>query len=164
MLLWKRRLFPSCRGGSRGAIASLKSTTVTLFTMIFYNSENSIRDIRPLYRPLFCHRSVVKYTLSFLQYRSHYYTWLPNIAEIVPPKLVRWIRPCLVVPLLKGQGVMPPLSGFLAYRYQQSLSQSITCQDVCAQQSHAGAEKCLISSLEVNIRRFVAMLLLHNKD
>jgi len=51
-----------------------------------------------------------------------------------------------------------------AHRYQQSLSRSITCQDVCAQQSHAAAAKCLISSLEVNVRRFVAMLLFHNKD
>jgi len=36
--------------------------------MIFYNSENSIRDIRPFCRPLFCHSSVVKYTSSLLQY------------------------------------------------------------------------------------------------
>jgi len=38
-----------------------------LFTMILYNSENSIRDIRPFCRPLFCHSSVVKYTSSLLQ-------------------------------------------------------------------------------------------------
>jgi len=59
---------------------------------------------------------------------------------------------------------MPALSGVPAYRYQQSLSRSIACQDVCAQRSHAGAAKRLISQLEVNIRRFVAILLSHNKD
>jgi len=69
-----------------------------------------------------------------------------------------------VVLRLKGQRAMPPLSGVPAYRYKRSLSRSITCQDVCAQQSHAGAAKSLISSLEVKIRRFDAMSLLHNKD
>jgi len=57
---------------------------------------------------------------------------------------------------------MPPLSGVPAYRYQQSQSRCITCQDVCVQQSHE--EKRLISQLEVNISRIFAMLLLHNKD
>jgi len=45
----------------------LKHTKVTLFTTIFYNSENSIRDIRSFCRPLFCHSSVVKYTWSLSQ-------------------------------------------------------------------------------------------------
>jgi len=35
--------------------------------MILYNSENSIRDIGPFCRPLFCHSSVVKHTSSVLQ-------------------------------------------------------------------------------------------------
>jgi len=43
----------------------LKPTKVTLFTMILYNSESSIRNIRPFYRPLFLHSSVEKYTSSF---------------------------------------------------------------------------------------------------
>jgi len=30
--------------------------------MIVYNSENSIRNTMPFCRPLFCHRSLVKYT------------------------------------------------------------------------------------------------------
>jgi len=49
-----------------GAIAPppLKPTKATLFTMILYNSENDIRDIRPIRRPLFCHSSVVKYASS----------------------------------------------------------------------------------------------------
>jgi len=33
----------------------LKPTKVSLFTILLYNSENSIRDIRPFCRPLFCH-------------------------------------------------------------------------------------------------------------
>jgi len=57
---------------------------------------------------------------------------------------------------------MTPLSDVPACRYQQSLCRYITCQDVCIQESHA--TKRLISELEVNIWRFVAMLLLHNKE
>jgi len=51
------------RGGSSwGAIEAthpLKPKNATLFTMIFYNSENSIRVIRPFCRQLYCHYSVV---------------------------------------------------------------------------------------------------------
>ena len=54
--------------------------------MIFFNSENSIRVIRPFCRPLFCHSSFVKYKSSLLQKRSRYETWLSNITEIAPPK------------------------------------------------------------------------------
>jgi len=60
------------------------------------------------------------------------------------------------------QWAMPPLSGVPACRYKQSLSPYITSQDVCIQESHA--TKRLISYLEVIIWRFVAMLLLHDKD
>jgi len=42
------------------AIAPLIHTKVTFFTMILNNSENSIRNIRPFFRPLFCHKSVVR--------------------------------------------------------------------------------------------------------
>ena len=45
----------------------LNLAKVTFFTMILYNSENSIRNIRSLCRPLFCHSSVVKYTAFLLQ-------------------------------------------------------------------------------------------------
>jgi len=48
--------------GAVGAIAPLKPTKVTFFTMILFNSENNIRDVRPFCRPLFCHSRVVKYT------------------------------------------------------------------------------------------------------
>jgi len=44
------------------AIAPLRSAKVTLFIMILYNSENSIHNLRPFCRPLFCHSSVVMYT------------------------------------------------------------------------------------------------------
>jgi len=42
----------------RGEIGA-KPTKVTLFIMILYNLENSIRDTRSFCRPLFCHSSVV---------------------------------------------------------------------------------------------------------
>jgi len=55
----------SSHEGSRGAIRaispSLKPTKVILITMILYNSEKSILDIRPFCCSLFCHSSVVKY-------------------------------------------------------------------------------------------------------
>jgi len=41
------------------------------------------------------------------------------------------------------RGEMSPISGVPTYRYQQSLSRCITCQDVCVQKSHAA--KRLIS-------------------
>ena len=53
-------------GGAIGAIAPLKLTKATLFTIILYISENSVSDIRPFCRPLLCHSSVVKYTSSLL--------------------------------------------------------------------------------------------------
>jgi len=59
--------------GAIGAIALLKPVEVALFTMISYNSGNSILDRSPIFRPLFCHSSVVKlyarmlYTSSLLQ-------------------------------------------------------------------------------------------------
>ena len=46
-------------GMRMGRLPSLKPTT--FFIMIFYNSENRIRDIRPFSPPLFCYSSVVKY-------------------------------------------------------------------------------------------------------
>jgi len=48
----------------------LKPTKVTLFTTILYNSENSIRDVRRICRPLFCHSRFVNYTSSLLQKRT----------------------------------------------------------------------------------------------
>ena len=47
-----------------------KPTKVTLFAIILYNLENSIRDIKPICRPIFCHSSAVKYASSLLQLRS----------------------------------------------------------------------------------------------
>jgi len=60
--------------GAIGAIAPLKPKKATSFTMILYNSENSIRDIRPFCRPFFCHSSVVMYISSLLQKQSRYET------------------------------------------------------------------------------------------
>jgi len=55
-------------GEAIGVIAPpLKPTKVTLFTMILYNLENSIRSIKPFCRPLFFHSRVVKYTPPLLQ-------------------------------------------------------------------------------------------------
>jgi len=57
---------PEVGEGAIGAIAPLKPTKVILY-MILCNSENSMHDIMPFCRPLFCHSSVVKYTIALLQ-------------------------------------------------------------------------------------------------
>jgi len=69
------------RGGRLGRSPPLKPTKESFFSVILYNSANSICDIRPM----FCHSKVMKYAFSLLQYRSCYETWLPNITEIGPP-------------------------------------------------------------------------------
>jgi len=48
-------------------ICCLHLLKLTLFTVIVYNTENSICDIRPFCRPLFCHSSVAKNTSSPLE-------------------------------------------------------------------------------------------------
>jgi len=57
--------------------------------MIFFNSENSIRDVRPFCCALFCHSSVVKHTSSLL----HLAKSLLDLTDywIPPPKLNGWI-------------------------------------------------------------------------
>jgi len=45
--------FQADQGEAIGTIAPLKPTKVTLFTISLYNSLNSIRHIRPFFRPLF---------------------------------------------------------------------------------------------------------------
>jgi len=49
-----------------GAIAIPKN--INSLTIILYNSENNIHDIKPFCCPLFCHSSVVKYSLFHLSY------------------------------------------------------------------------------------------------
>jgi len=67
------------QGGAIGRSAPLKPTKVTFFTMIFYNSENSIGDIRPVCRPLFRHSSVL--ILQFGKQHWRYNTSLPSIVS-----------------------------------------------------------------------------------
>jgi len=54
------------QGGWLGRSLPLKPAKVSLFTVIYYNSETNIRDISPFCRLLFCQSSVVKYTSSLL--------------------------------------------------------------------------------------------------
>jgi len=66
-----------------------KPTKVTLFTIILYNSENNIRDIRPSCRLFFV--TTVLWRILHLSYSSEavmtHETWLLNITEIDPRKL-----------------------------------------------------------------------------
>jgi len=57
--------------------------------MIFYNSENSIRDIRPWCRLLFCHNSI-----SLLQNQSRFET-TNKYCWICPPTLLARSAPAL---------------------------------------------------------------------
>jgi len=92
-------------GGDWGDRTPVKPTKVTLFIMILYNLEDNIskpisikslslsscskclivRDIRPFCRAFVSHSSIEKHTSSFLQQRSRYKTWLPNLTEIASP-------------------------------------------------------------------------------
>jgi len=72
------------QGERLGRLAPLKSYESKFIHHDFCNSENSIRNIRPFCRPLFCYSSVVKYNSSLLQKWSRHEFWLPNITEIAP--------------------------------------------------------------------------------
>ena len=64
-MFWRRCTQGRIQGG--GTIAPTKTYESNFFHHDFENLENSIRDIRPFWRPLFCHSSVVKYTSCPLQ-------------------------------------------------------------------------------------------------
>jgi len=81
-------------GGAIGAIAPLKPSKVTFFTMILHKSENSIRDGRPFCRPLFGHSRDVKYRLHNLSYSKEPVMRFDYQMLLKPtPKLTGWIRP-----------------------------------------------------------------------
>ena len=90
------RLQGGSRGGAIGAIKPLKPTKVSLFTMILYNSVNSIRD-RSFCQPLFCHDSFVKYTSSLLQEWTRNDAWSPSITEIAPVTLLAGSAPVRLI-------------------------------------------------------------------
>ena len=96
-------LVPPCRDGSSvgrlGQSPPLKPTTVSFFNIISYNSENNIRDIRPIFRPLFCHRRVV--SIGYLSYpTAAKLLWVDKYYWNRPPpptsNLTGWIQPCLL--------------------------------------------------------------------
>ena len=61
------------RGGSRGGRSlPLKLTKVTFFTMILYNLESTIRDIRPIRAPIVLSHQCceVGYTVLHVAYSS----------------------------------------------------------------------------------------------
>ena len=70
--LWPKSLITWFQGRIQGEQLRrqlpLKLTKVTVFTMILYNSENSICDIKQFFRPLFRHSRVVKYFASLLHH------------------------------------------------------------------------------------------------
>ena len=73
----------------------LKPTKVTLLTMILYNSENSIRDIGPFWRPLFYQSGVLKYTSSLLHSSELKMRLDCQILLKSPPPQTYWLDPPL---------------------------------------------------------------------
>jgi len=57
----------------------LKPMKLTLFTMISYYSENSIRDIRPFLSIVLPHQCHEVYFISLTVVNRNDETWLPNI-------------------------------------------------------------------------------------
>jgi len=86
----------SDQGGSRGrAIVPQKPTKVNLFTMILYNSENSICDIKPFSRPLFFLVTAVLWSIPHLSCSSEAVMRLDYqiLLKSSPPNGTEWIRP-----------------------------------------------------------------------
>jgi len=71
--------------------------------MIFYNSENNIRDRRPFCRPMFCHSSVVKYIILYPSCSSEAVMRLDYQILLKPPPLTLLARSA------------PDLHSFLTY-------------------------------------------------
>ena len=107
---WSRQLSPTTltlngfigvnpRGWRLGRSPPLKPAKVTLFTMILYNTEKSIRDIRSFCLALFCQSSFSKNTLSLLQYLIE-----PVMRPDCQLLLISLLLPLLAgsVPYLKG--------------------------------------------------------------
>ena len=93
-------------GGRLGRAPTLKPTKVTLFTIISYNSENSIRDIKSCIAlsQQFCEVYFISLTATKLLWdlTTKYY-W-----KRTPPKLTGWARPgwkqCLMELLAYSHG------------------------------------------------------------
>ena len=68
-----------------------------LFHQDFVHSENSVRDIKPFCCPLFCHSSVVKYTLSPLSSKAVMSLDSQLLPTSPPHNLTSWVRPCFLV-------------------------------------------------------------------
>ena len=71
----------------------IKPTKATSFTMILYNSENSIRDVRPVCRPFFV--TAVLWGILHLPYSSKRILSLDCriLLNSPPHKITGWIRP-----------------------------------------------------------------------
>jgi len=84
------------RGESSGGDRPLlKPANATLLIIILYNSENSIHDIRPFCRPIFCHRSVVN--KLHLSYSSEPIIRLDYQMLLQSPPYLYWLDPPLFI-------------------------------------------------------------------
>ena len=81
-----------------GAIFPLKPATVTSLIIIFYNSENSIRDTRPFF--VHCFVTAVLWSIRHPSYISEAVARFGcQITEIAPRNLTAWIRTGLTLPI-----------------------------------------------------------------
>jgi len=82
------------RGPHPGGAILSKTYERNFFTAILHNSENNIRLKRPFCQPIFCHSSVVKYTLTLLQSKPVMRFDCQILLKSSPlPKFTGWIRP-----------------------------------------------------------------------
>ena len=89
-------MFDSNQGRiQRRAIASLKPTQVTLFTMILKNSENSICDIRPFCRPFFLSQQSCEVYFISLAVVNLWWNLTAKHYWNRPSNITGWIRPWL---------------------------------------------------------------------
>ena len=118
--------------GAIGAIAPLKLKKVTLFSMILYNSENNVRNVRPFCRPQFCHSSVVKYTSSLAQKQSCYKAWRPNITEITPLNLLAVCTPATSLIRRQNHNGEVLDRSWLCFYPSQTCGKYFICRLMCA--------------------------------
>ena len=130
----------------------LKPAKVTLFTIILYNPENNIRDIRPFCCPLFRHSSLVKQARNqgaAQGGRSHPYKtfrpplekcvgyslklldivqkiWAPLRKFFAPPGVRSWLRACCEVRFISPTVAKPLWDLTSKYYWKQLPSPKFT--------------------------------------
>jgi len=114
-------------GGSRKQLSPwLNLQKQRFFTMILFKSENSIRNIRPFCRPMFCHSSVVNlWSILHLSYSSERIMWLDCQILLKSPPLKLLAGPA---PISRSSNIGTPLhSIFVASKQWRIQMEGVRC-------------------------------------